>query len=64
MTMAHVLEAWLHLLGTEPAALPAAREALRRGRALPATEREASTWRPPARWRRATGTRPAACSRT
>ncbi|MGH8085099.1 MAG: tetratricopeptide repeat protein [Lysobacter sp.] len=40
MTMAHVLKAWLHLLGTEPADLPVARDCLRRGGALPANERE------------------------
>ncbi len=41
MTMAHVLLAWLNLLGTEAAALPAARAALASARALPANEREA-----------------------
>lgn len=40
MTMAHVLKAWLHLLGTEPAALPVARDALAAAAALPADERE------------------------
>jgi len=40
MTMAHVLQAWLHLLGTEPDALPAARAACAAAAALPADERE------------------------
>ena len=40
LVMGHVLKAYLHLLGTEPAALPVAREAHRAGAALPATERE------------------------
>lgn len=41
MTMAHVLEAYLYLLGTEPAGLPTARAAHARARVLPATPREA-----------------------
>ncbi len=41
MTMAHVLVAYLYLLGTEPAGVPAARDAHARAAALPATEREA-----------------------
>jgi len=41
MTMGHVLVAWLNLLGTEPAGLNAARDALDAARALSATEREA-----------------------
>ena len=41
MTMAHVLVAYLNLLGTEPAALPAAREAHAAAARCPATEREA-----------------------
>jgi hypothetical protein len=41
MTMGHVLVAYLNLLGTEPAGLPAAREALQTAQALPADEREA-----------------------
>ena len=41
MTMAHVLVAYLNLLGTEPAGLPAAREALQAALPLPADEREA-----------------------
>lgn len=40
MTMAHVLKAWLHLLGTEPDGLPVARDCLRTAAALPANERE------------------------
>ena len=40
MTMAHVLKAWLHLLGTEPAAIPVARDCVTAARALPATARE------------------------
>jgi hypothetical protein len=40
MTMAHVLKAWLHLLGTEPAGLPVALEACAAAATLPATERE------------------------
>jgi len=39
--MAHVLRAWLHVLGTEAPALSVAREALAMARALPHTEREA-----------------------
>jgi len=41
MTMAHVLAAYLNLLGTEPAGIVAAREALQAVQALPADEREA-----------------------
>ncbi len=40
MTMAHVLKAWLNLLGTENAGLPAARAALAAAAALPADARE------------------------
>lgn len=40
MTMAHVLKAWLHLLGTEPAALPVARQALAAAARLAADDRE------------------------
>jgi tetratricopeptide (TPR) repeat protein len=40
MTMAHVLKAWLNLLGTEPAGVPAARMALAAAAALPADARE------------------------
>ena len=40
MTMAHVLKAWLHLLDTESAALPVARDALAAAAALPAYARE------------------------
>lgn len=40
MTMAHALKAWLHLLGTEPAGLPVARQCLHVAMALPANERE------------------------
>jgi tetratricopeptide (TPR) repeat protein len=40
MTMAHVLEAWLQLLGTEPAGPAAARQVLDTARTLPANERE------------------------
>jgi hypothetical protein len=39
-TMAHVLKAYLHLLGTEPSALPVARECYRAARKLPADARE------------------------
>ncbi|HET8729167.1 MAG TPA: tetratricopeptide repeat protein [Alphaproteobacteria bacterium] len=39
-TMAHVLKAYLHLLGTEPEALSVAREALRSADRLPADARE------------------------
>ncbi len=38
--MAHVLKAWLHLLGTEPGGLPVARNALEAADRLPATSRE------------------------
>ena len=41
MTMAHVLAAYLNLLGTEPAGWPAARALHAGAAALPATEREA-----------------------
>jgi hypothetical protein len=40
MAMAYALKAWLHLLGTEPAGLPVARECLRAARLLPANARE------------------------
>jgi hypothetical protein len=40
MTMAHVLKAWLHLLGTEPEGVPVAREACAAAAALPADARE------------------------
>ena len=40
MTMGHLLVAYLNLLGTEPAGLQPAREALRAALALPANERE------------------------
>ena len=40
LVMGHVLKAYLHLLGTEPAGFPVAREAHLAGTALPATERE------------------------
>ncbi|RZU02383.1 tetratricopeptide repeat protein [Rivibacter subsaxonicus] len=39
--MAHVLRAWLHLLGTEAAAVPVARESWSTAVALPHNEREA-----------------------
>ncbi len=42
MPMGHVLRAWLHLLGTEPDALPAARESHRLALALPLNAREKS----------------------
>ncbi len=38
--MAHALKAWLHLLGTEPAGLPVAREALLAGERLATSDRE------------------------
>lgn len=40
MTMAHVLRAWLHLLGTEPTGLPVARDCAAAAGALSATDRE------------------------
>ncbi|MBK9115095.1 MAG: tetratricopeptide repeat protein [Betaproteobacteria bacterium] len=40
MAMAHALRAWLHLLGTEPGALPEARASAARAGRLAATERE------------------------
>jgi len=40
MTIAHALKAWLHLLGTEPAALPVARQCLTAAENLPVNERE------------------------
>jgi hypothetical protein len=39
-TMAHLLRGWLHLLGTEPDALPVARAAAGAAAPLPANERE------------------------
>jgi hypothetical protein len=41
MTMAHVLVAYLNLLGTEPAGIAVAREALQAAQMLPTDEREA-----------------------
>ncbi|MCW7540431.1 tetratricopeptide repeat protein [Aquabacterium sp. A7-Y] len=41
LVMGHVLRAWLHLLGTEAAALPVARDACATALALPHNEREA-----------------------
>ena len=58
MTMAQVLKAWLNLLGTESASLPAARAALNAAAALPADAREqrhiaaAQAWAA-GRWREA-----------
>jgi hypothetical protein len=40
MPMAHALNAWLHLLGTEPAGLPVARSSLEAADALCANDRE------------------------
>lgn len=40
LLMAHALRAYLHLLGTEPAALPTAWASLQRARRLPANDRE------------------------
>jgi tetratricopeptide (TPR) repeat protein len=40
MTMAHLLKAWLHLLGTEPGGVAVARQACDDAAALPANERE------------------------
>ena len=40
MVMGHVLRAYLHLLGTEPAALPVARQSCAQAANLPATDRE------------------------
>lgn len=40
MTMAHLLQAWLHLLGTEPAGVAVARSACEAAAALPANDRE------------------------
>jgi hypothetical protein len=40
LVMGHVLRAYLHLLGTEPVALPVARESWERAAALPCNERE------------------------
>lgn len=40
MVMGHVLHAWLHLMGTEPAGLPVARESLRKAGKLTANARE------------------------
>jgi tetratricopeptide (TPR) repeat protein len=40
MTMAHLLRAWLHLLGTEPGGLAVARAACDAAAVLPANERE------------------------
>ena len=40
MTMAHVLQAWLHLLGTEPEGIAVARAACEAAAVLPANDRE------------------------
>jgi hypothetical protein len=40
LVMGHVFNAYLHILGTEPAGLPVARAAHALGAALPATDRE------------------------
>lgn len=40
LAMGHVLQAYLHLLGTEPAGVPVARQAHRTAAALPANDRE------------------------
>lgn len=40
MTMAHVLKAWLHLLGTEPSGVPVALECCDAAARLPADDRE------------------------
>jgi hypothetical protein len=40
LVMGHVLNAYLHLLGTEPAGLPIARDAWQAARMLPANDRE------------------------
>ncbi|HEY0825930.1 MAG TPA: tetratricopeptide repeat protein [Ramlibacter sp.] len=40
LTMAHLLQAWLYLLGTEPAGIAVARAACAAAAALPANERE------------------------
>jgi len=40
MPMAYAMKAWLHLLGTEPGALPVARAALEAAKDLPANARE------------------------
>ena len=40
MPMAHVLKAWLHLLGTEPAGLPVARECVLAAKKLQMNDRE------------------------
>ena len=40
LVMGHVLKAYMHLLGTEPAGLPVARDACAAASALPANERE------------------------
>lgn len=40
MTMAHVLKAYLHLLGTEPAGIPVVRASYEAARELPANDRE------------------------
>lgn len=58
MTMAHVLKAWLHLLGTAPSALPVAQACCAAAAALPADDRErrhieAATALSQGRWREA-----------
>src|SRR5690554_3848855 len=40
LVMGHILNAWLHLLGTEAAATPVALASLERARALPCNDRE------------------------
>jgi hypothetical protein len=47
MPMAYALQAWLHLLGTEPEGIAVARAACEAATALPANDRERATGRRP-----------------
>jgi hypothetical protein len=65
LVMGHVLKGYLHLLGTEPAGIPVARQALSGTR--PRCRRaiaSADTWKPSASSPRGDGTTRAARSRT
>lgn len=64
MTMAHVLVAYLNLLGTEPGGRPVAREALTAAEAVPPPSARLCTWLLLAHWPMANGSGPAACWRT
>lgn len=64
MTMAHVLKAWLHLLGAEPAGVAVARDSPRPLPGSRPTSANGPTSPPPRRWRKGAGRKPACGSRT